>query len=286
MGRIVCKAHAKINLFLQVLGKRGDGYHDLRMVMQSLTWHDVLTICKTDAAGQISMEANAMDLPTDGRNLIVQAGQALLARFDSPFGVHIVLEKRIFTAAGLGGGSADCAAALRGIRDLLALPVDDHGLAALGATLGADVPYCLHKGSKLAEGIGECLTELPAVPPCFVLLAKPPVSVSTAEVFGAYRPSNDAPDWAAMQAALAAKDLAGIGKAMANDLESVTIERHSVIADIKRLMLSNGAAGSLMSGSGPTVFGLFAGKQAARRAEAALRVALPFLREVCITEIL
>jgi len=293
------RAHAKINLCLQVIGKRADGYHDLRMVMQSLGLHDTLTFQRTPTQSQITLTiANHPDLPTDDSNLVVRAARRLFDLYPPDGGVAITLDKQIPVAAGLAGGSADCAAALRGIRDLFALPVDDAGLSAIGLTLGADVPYCLRGGSCLAEGIGERLTALPSMPNCVVLLAKPPIAVSTAEVFRAYgstgkdihniNSTEDKPSLAAMHRALSANNLPAIAYHLSNDLEHVTIAMHPVIADIKRVMLAHGAAGSLMSGSGPSVFGLFAEQDyaAAENALRRLQEMFPDMHELFLTTII
>jgi len=282
MNEITMQAFAKINLSLRVQGRRADGYHDLRMVMQTLDLHDTLVFRMTED-GRIVLHTDA-DVPTDGSNLIVRAASALLDKYAPAVGVEIDLYKHIPIAAGLAGGSADAAAALRALRMLFALPVTDAELAAIGLTLGADVPYCLMGGSRLAEGVGEKLTVLPDMPPCAVLLAKPPVAVSTAEVFRAFRGpymAEDA-DWAAL---LARGDLREVAVAMRNDLEAVTIAMHPVIADIKACMMASGAAGSMMSGSGPTVFGLFASREEAVLAEVVLRERFPSVREVYVSSI-
>jgi len=282
MQEITVRAHAKINLSLRVQGRRADGYHDLRMVMQTLDLHDTL-VCRPLENGRIVLRLEAQqteaDLPTDGRNLIVRAAETLLAACAPGRGAEIVLTKRIPVAAGLAGGSSNAAAALCALRTLYDLPVSDEQLTEIGLTLGADVPYCLAGGSRLAEGVGERLTALPDMPPCAVLLAKPPIAVSTAEVFRAFKGSYAGAD-ADWNVLLADGGLRAIAQAMRNDLEAVTIAMHPVIADIKECMLASGAAGSLMSGSGPTVFGLFSDKEDAVRAEADLRRWFPETHEV------
>ena len=282
MEEITRCAYAKINLSLRVLRRRADGYHDLRMVMQTLSLHDTLVFRPLEN-GRVVLHTES-DLPTDGGNLIVRAAERLLSAYAPEMGAEIALTKRIPVAAGLAGGSADAAAALLALRDLYTLPVSDEELAAIGLSLGADVPYCLTGGSRLAEGVGEKLTALPDMPPCAVLLVKPPVSVSTAEVFRAFRgPYADADtDWETL---LARGDLRAIAHTLRNDLEAVTIAMHPVIADIKAAMLACGAAGSLMSGSGPTVFGLFETEEAARGAAADLRRKFPGANEVHVCTI-
>ena len=293
MNHLTYHAHAKINLYLQVIGKRADGYHDLRMVMQSLALHDTLTFCPTFRKGHIAFTIlNRPDLPTDDGNLVVRAARRLFDMFPPDGGAAITLDKQIPVAAGLAGGSADCAATLRGIRDMFAMPIDNDGLAVIGKSLGADVPYCLRGGSCLAEGIGERLTPLPPMPPCIVLLAKPPVNISTADVFRAYNADFAAEESTAnknrvnsLSKALEAQDVSDIARALSNDLEGVTEATTPIITNIKQIMTENGAEGSLMSGSGPSVFGLYKNESTAKRAMCALQAAFPDMPEIFLTAI-
>lgn len=257
MDHIKLRSRAKINPALDVLGKREDGYHDLKMVMQSINLCDTLFI-KKQAQG-ITLKTNLSWLPTDNRNLVYRAAEILTNRYNIKSGINIVLEKNIPVAAGLAGGSSNCASALIGIRNLFHLPISMSELMAIGKELGADVPYCIMRGTALAEGIGEVLTPLPPFPKAFVLLAKPPISVSTATIFNSLNISaiTKRPDIDKMVYYLEKGDLQGVCDNMVNVLEEVTIPLYPVIADIKKTMLDFGALGSIMSGSGPTVFGFF-----------------------------
>ncbi len=252
------KARAKINLAIDVLGKRDDGYHDLKMVMQTLNLYDSLHMVVTSKY-PIRIVSNLTWLPTDERNLIYKAVKLLQDMYQLKQGVFINLYKFIPVSAGLGGGSSDCAAALIGMRKLFNLPISNSELLRLGATLGADVPYCLLRGTVLAEGIGERLTRLPPHPDVHVLLAKPSVSVSTASVFGEYDNSavSIRPDFPKLIGAIEGSDINGISSCLFNVLESVTAKKLPVINDIKALMLDHNALGAVMSGTGPTVVGYF-----------------------------
>lgn len=256
------EAYAKINLGLDVTRKRPDGYHEVRMIMQSLRLHDTLDMEVTKRPG-IVIETNMKYLPTDGRNLIYRACDTLMRRQDIHGGVHIVLDKVIPMAAGLAGGSADAAAALVGMNRLFDLGMSREELMRVGVSLGADIPFCLLGGTALAEGIGEKLTVMDPLPPCYVLLAKPDIRVSTKSVYEALDEARivTRPDIDALLRLLRAGDLSGIGAALSNILENVTIKRYPVIEKIKRRMQDFGACGTLMSGSGPTVFGLFTQKR-------------------------
>lgn len=257
MDYIKLRARAKINTALDVLRKRDDGYHDLRMVMQTVNICDTLFIKKQHSG--ISLKSNLSWLPVDSRNLVYRAAQTLIERYNIPTGVYIELNKNIPVAAGLAGGSSDCATTLIGMRNLFRLPISNIELMSIGKELGADVPYCIMRGTALAEGIGEKLTPLPPFPNCFVLLAKPTINVSTATIFKSLDFNNitERPDIEQMIYYLENNDLTGICSTMCNVLETVTIPLYPIIADIKQSMLDKGAVGSMMSGSGPTVFGFF-----------------------------
>ena len=248
----------KINITLDVIGKRDDGYHDLQMIMQSVNLYDNIFLKKTKEPG-IRLSTNLPWLPTDERNLAYTAAKTLLEQYDVKQGVSIELTKSIPVSAGLAGGSTDCAGVLIGIRSLFRLPISNSRLMQIGKELGADVPYCIMRGTVLAEGIGEKLTRLPPFPNCYLVLAKPPISVSTASIFKAYNSEKVQahPDTEKMISLIKNNDLNGICSNLCNVLESVTIEQHPIIADIKEAMLKSNALGALMSGSGPTVFGIF-----------------------------
>jgi len=285
MNFVKVYANAKINLALDVLGKREDGYHELSTIMQTVGFRDKLYIRKLYTS-RIKVSSNAKWLPTDERNLAYRAAKMLLERFESPFGVFIEIDKRIPICAGLGGGSADAAAALLGVKRLLNLRMSMDELMEIGARLGADVPFCLMKGTALAGGIGEELTPLKPCPDVHILIAKPPVSVSTKEVFRQFRLENVAkrPNINKMILDIENGDIKAVAAGLSNVLESVTAKEFVVIERLKRIMLANGALGSVMSGSGPTVFGMFEDKSAAQKALLVIRSDLS-VREVFLTNI-
>lgn len=252
------KAYGKLNLSLDIVGKRADGYHLVKMIMQTVNLYDTLTFTKMEEAG-IVLTTNREDLPTNRDNLIYRAADFLMKQFSITEGVRIHLEKRIPVAAGMAGGSADCAATLSGINTLFSLGLSLKELQKIGTTLGADVPYCLLGGTALSEGIGEILTPLPDVPACKILLVKPSIDISTKWVYTTlkWQEISNHPNVDGMIRDLENHDLNKITKGLGNVLESVTIPAFPIIQDIKNTMLSLGANNSLMSGSGPTVFGLF-----------------------------
>lgn len=252
------KARAKINITLDVLRRREDGYHDLSMIMQTINLCDNIFIKKTDSR-EIKLKANLSWLPCDSRNLIYKAAETLKTKYDIKDGIYIELTKNIPVAAGLAGGSSDCAATLIGVRNLFKLPITNEELMTIGKELGADVPYCIMRGTALAKGIGEKLTPLPPFPNCYVLICKPPINVSTAAVFGSLdlNTVDRHPDNEKVIELIKNKDLQGVCNNMCNVLENVTIANYPIVADIKNYMLENKAVGSMMSGSGPTVFGFY-----------------------------
>ena len=258
MKQIKLNARAKINITLDVIRKREDGYHDLSMIMQSINLCDNITIA-TNNSGKINMTSNYSWLPCDNRNLVYKAAELMKKTYNFKEGIDIHLTKNIPVAAGMAGGSSDCAATLVGIRNLLKIKASDNELMKLGKTLGADVPYCILRGTALAEGIGEKLTKLPPFPNTLILVAKPPINVSTATVFGKFdlNKVDKHPDNKKMIELIENGDLDGICQNMCNVLETVTANEYPIIKDLKVAMLENGAIGSLMSGSGPTVFGFY-----------------------------
>lgn len=266
---VTLRANAKINLALQVVGKRPDGYHDLRMVMQTLLLHDTLFIKKIDSDRKIKLVSNVSWLPTDNRNLVYRAIELLQETHNLPGGVFVEIGKHIPVAAGLGGGSADCAATLIGMRRLYNLNLSMAELRHIGKGLGADIPYLLTQGTALAEGIGERITRLTPHPFTYVLLAKPKFSVSTKAVFSRVH-MEQIPDNSRklthMLRAIDSQSLHHITKNTFNDLEAITASRYPVIYDIKQAMVDHGATTAMMSGSGPTVFGYFRNKQQAHSA--------------------
>lgn len=285
MSEIIEKAYGKVNLSLDITGRREDGYHLVRMVMQTLDIYDTLTMKEVNTPG-IEIEllnaqgnaANSGKLSLGQDNLIYKAAHVLLEKTGRlEQGLYITLDKRIPIAAGMAGGSADCAATLRGVNKLLSLGFSNEDLREIGVTLGADVPYCIEGGTALSEGIGEVLTSLPSLAENFedvtFLVAKPAVSVSTQQAYGQYDElvEKDAqsichPDVDKMVEAIKARDLSGVCGSMLNVLQYVTAERNPVIVDIVDTMMDAGAENAMMSGSGPTVFGIFTDKVRAENA--------------------
>lgn len=266
------KAFAKINLGLDVIGRREDGYHQVRMIMQTIRMFDQLEIQASSTPG-IHLSVNLPYVPTDSGNLVYRAAELLMEEFSISEGVDIRLNKFIPVAAGMAGGSSDAAAALRGINRLFGLGLSQKELMDRGLKLGADVPYCVMGGTALAEGIGEKLTRLSPLPPCYILIGKPGISVSTKFVYTNLKLDEHTvhPDIDGIMDALKAGSLCGVTERMGNVLESVTIPRYPVIDKIKELMKAEGALNALMSGSGPTVFGIFDDEKKARAARQKLR---------------
>lgn len=282
------EAHAKINLTLDVTGRRADGYHTVQMVMQSVALHDTVHVRLTHGEKKprgIVLTCSLPYLPVDESNLAYRAADLFYRETGALLETcEIHIEKRIPIAAGLAGGSSDAAAVLRALAELHEMQLSDEELCAMGLKLGADVPYCLMGGTMLAEGIGEQLTPLAPMPPCFVVLCKPPFAVSTAAV---YRQMDSItisrrPDTEGMKRALAEGDLDGICKRLCNAMEQVTARKRRQIGEIKKTLEENGACGVLMSGSGPTVFGLFSDEARAKTAEKMLhrRIQDTFLTEI------
>lgn len=272
MKQIELKALAKINLGLDVLGRKENGYHDVRMVMQSVYLYDDVKLERMERPG-IELRTNLYFLPVDENNIAFRAAAALIEEYGIKEGVRITLNKHIPVAAGLAGGSSNAAAVLYGMNRMFGLKLSVRSLMEKGVKLGADVPYCIMRGTVLAEGIGEELTALPSVPKCVVLVAKPPVSVSTKAVYDALDAGEIAghPDIDALIAGLKEGNLSQIAASMGNVLEDVTIPLFPVIEKIKDEMKAAGALNAMMSGSGPTVFGLFDNKAKARAAQERIR---------------
>ena len=269
MNEINLKALAKINLGLDVTGIRDDGYHEVSMIMQTINLYDRVTLKKAKADG-VFLETNVKYLPVGPKNLCCRAAQLLIDEFKLEPGVKIKLDKHIPVAAGMAGGSTDAAAVLYGMNKLYDLGLTRQQLMERGVKIGADVPYCLLRGTALAEGIGEKLTPITPMMKCFVLVAKPPVDVSTKQVYTALDAKFDSvkhPDITALIRDIESADLKSLCSHLGNVLAEVTILLHPEIAKIKELMLKGGAAGSMMSGSGPTVFGLFEDKAKAESAK-------------------
>lgn len=258
MDTLQLKAYAKINLGLDVVRRREDGYHEVRMIMQTVKLFDKLTFYLSEEPG-IRIKTNLGFLPVDKNNLVYKAVKLLQDTYHVEKGMEIDLFKCIPVAAGMAGGSSDCAAALVGASRLFGLGLSRKELMELGVKLGADVPYCVLRGTALSEGIGEVLTPLPPIPDCHILIAKPAVSVSTKYVYEHLDAEGvkTHPDIDGMIAAIREGSLKGITDRMENVLETVTIPKYPVIEEIKNCMNEQGAMNALMSGSGPTVFGIF-----------------------------
>lgn len=259
---------AKINLGLDVIGKRPDGYHDVRMIMQSINLYDSITITKTKSP-KITVKTNLSYLPTNENNLVYRAADLLISEFNITDGVFINLEKHIPVAAGLAGGSSDAAATLLGINKLFRLGLSKRELMQRGVTLGADIPFCLLRGTALSEGIGEVLTPLPPMPKCHIIIAKPDISVSTKYVYDNLTLDETTvhPDIDGMVELLTEQDLHGIANKLSNVLEQVTVTKYPIIREIKQFLIDHGALNSLMSGSGPTVYGIFHDRDIAYQAK-------------------
>ena len=266
------QAFAKINLGLDVLGKREDGYHEVRMIMQTIRMYDQLDMRKSVEPG-IHLTTNKKYIPVDENNLVWRAAKLMMDTCGIMEGVSIHLHKVIPVAAGMAGGSSDAAATLVGMNRLFHCGLSKEKLMELGVQIGADVPYCVLRGTALAEGIGEKLTVLPPMPDCWILIGKPGISVSTKYVYTTLDLNTDTvhPDIDGMKKALEDGNLYGITERMGNVLQDVTIPAYPEVERIKEQMKALGAVNAMMSGSGPTVFGLYETKEKARKAAAKIR---------------
>lgn len=274
MDSVTRKAYAKINLGLDVLRRRPDGYHEVRMIMQTVDIWDLLTFTRLREPG-IRLQVDVQELSAAEDNLVYRAAQLILQEYGIKEGVEITLEKHIPIAAGMAGGSSDAAAVFHGLNSLFDLSMTQRQMQKLGVRLGADIPYCIMGGTALSEGIGEMLTALPAPPACHVVVAKPDISVSTKFVYENLRVDSleHHPDIDGMQQAIKAGNLKGITRRMENVLETVTEGQYPVISRIKERMLRSGAENALMSGSGPTVFGIFEEREDALKAASDIKEA-------------
>ena len=272
MEQIIKKAKAKINLGLDVIRRREDGYHEVKMIMQSVDIMDILTFTKTQThrikiiAGDSAVVEH---IPTDDRNLIYKAAKLLLEKFPEKItGVEIHLEKNIPVAAGMAGGSTDAAATFTAMNELFELELSVEELMRLGVKIGADVPYCIMGGTALSEGIGEILSPVCTPPFCYLVIVKPDLNVSTKYVYENLKLSEDIkhPDIDALLEAIREGNLHTMAKRMENILETVTAVKYPVIEEIKEMLCRQGALNALMSGSGPTVFGIFENEGDAKKA--------------------
>lgn len=286
MKQASVEAHAKINLTLDVTGKRPNGYHDVCMVMQSIGLHDIVTVCTGTDSGEICLSVEGSDLPADSSNLAYRAAELFLHETGLPCdGISIVIKKQIPIAAGLAGGSTDAAAVLVLLDELYDTHFGEKKLMEMGLQLGADVPFCICGGTMLAEGIGEVLTRLPDVPQMEVVLCKPPIAVSTPAIYRAIDSAQIAqrPDTQAMCAAIAAADQTSIARQLCNVMQPVTAAMHPEVDVICGTLRACGAMGAIMSGSGPSNFGLFENPEDAQAACAALAAQYPetYLTNFC-----
>jgi 4-diphosphocytidyl-2-C-methyl-D-erythritol kinase len=269
MAVVEVPAYAKINLSLDVVRKREDGYHELKMIMQTVSLHDTICLEKTREAG-IHLECSDRSLPADSTNTAWRAAELMFERYGLAGGLRVRIIKRIPVAAGLAGGSTDAAAVLKGINELYDLGLDIGELKRLGLRIGADVPFCIEGGTRLAEGIGEILTPLPDFSGVDVVIVRPDIAISTPQVFSRFDMSQvteqDRPDTGQLIGALAKRDIKEASRHMKNVLELVTMRWHDTVSLAKGRMEKAGAEASLMSGSGPSVFGLFADQEKALEA--------------------
>lgn len=272
MNSISLKAYAKINLGLDVLGTLPDGYHEVKMVMQSISLYDKVNIKKNDS-GTINVKTNLSYLPVNGDNLVYKAAYIMKEKYNIQDGFDIDLFKFIPVAAGMAGGSTDAAAVFKGINIMYNLNATEEELKELGVTIGADIPYCIMGGTALACGIGEKLTRLPGCPKCYFVIGKPYVNVSTKYVYEnlVLDESTVHPDTDAIIDAISHANVAGIADNLCNVLETVTVAKYPQIGEIKKIMIEKGALNSLMSGSGPTVFGIFTDYEKAKECNDYLR---------------
>ena len=298
MEQITRKAYAKINLGLDVMRRRPDGYHEVKMIMQTVGIYDILTFqrkerCEGIPQITIKLEQEDVlgtaplkeDIPCDESNLIYKAAALIMKTYNIQESVEITLWKNIPVAAGMAGGSTDAAAVFHGLNEMFALSMNFETMKELGVLIGADVPDCIMGGTALSEGIGEILTPLPAPPPAHLLIAKPDIHVSTKFVYENLHADRLQfhPDIDGMMEALKAGNLVGIAQRMENVLETVTVREYPVIRQIKEEMKRNGALNALMSGSGPTVFGIYEDGETAKKAYEAVK-AQGLAREIFVTD--
>lgn len=261
------KAYGKINLGLDVTGKRADGYHIVRMIMQNVDIYDTLTF-EDNETGEIVLTASSESIPTDDSNLICKVAKQLKENFNVDKGIKIHLEKRIPVAAGMAGGSTDGAATYLALNDIWGLGQSKEELCKLAVSLGADIPYCIMGGTMVAEGIGEELTAIADMPECLIVVAKPAIGVSTGWVYTELdsKPIEKHPDIDGIRSAIENNDLKGMCALIDNVLEHVTASKYEEIGKIERVLEDNGAIRAFMTGSGPTVFGIFDDENKAREA--------------------
>lgn len=272
MEHMQLKAMGKLNLGLDVVGRRPDGYHEVRMVMQTVNLYDRIELTAVSEPG-ISITTNLSFLPTDASNIVYKAADLLIKEFEIQSGLSISLEKHIPVAAGMAGGSTDAAAVLYGMNRMFSLGLSQKQLMERGVKLGADVPYCIVRGTALCEGIGEIVTSLPAIPACSFLIAKPPVSISTKAVYERLdRTTLDFhPDIDGIVTDIQAGDLPAMCGKLGNVLEKVTAKKYPRITEVKDFIKEQGALVSLMTGSGSAVYGIFETEEEAQKGASNLK---------------
>lgn len=272
MDKIELKALGKINLGLDILGRRDNGYHDVRMVMQTVFLYDRVILEKSRKPG-IEIVTNLNYLPANENNIAYKAAKLLADEFRIRDGIRITLEKHIPVAAGMAGGSSNAAAVLHGMNRMYGLGLSEEGLKERGVKLGADVPYCIMRGTVLAEGIGEILTPLAPMPKCYILIAKPALSASTRIVYEKFDRLEDVrhPDIDGILAGIKSGNLRQTAAGMGNVLEQVMLPEYPVLQRIKEAMLKGGALNAMMTGSGPTMFGIFEKRSQAKTAMALIK---------------
>lgn len=285
MDKLELKALGKVNLGLDILGRKENGYHEVRMVMQTVYLYDRVILERSITPG-ITVETNLKFLPVNENNIAYRAADLMRKEFGINEGIKIILDKHIPVAAGMAGGSANAAAVLFGMNRMYGLGLSEEELKKRGVGLGADVPYCIMRGTVLAEGIGEKLTPLPSVPKCYVLIAKPPLSASTETVYEKYDALSrvEHPDIDGIIKGLSDADIHQVAASMGNVLEQVMLKEYPIIGQIKQAMLDLGAMGALMSGSGPTVFGLFESRSAAKTAARKIK-SMNLTRQAYVTNV-
>lgn len=279
MDKIILKAYAKINLSIDVLGKRSDGYHELEMVNQTINLSDAVTIQKSKS-NLVNINCNIPNLAKD--NIIYKITDRMIKQYNIEEGIDIELIKKIPISAGLGGGSADAAAVLKGVNNLFGLGLSDEKLSSIGAEIGADIPYCLIGGTALVKGIGEKITALPSLPKTTILVCKPQEEISTSYVFEklCMNQIKERPQTQAIINSIYNKNIDMLSKQLVNVLETVTSKKYPIIEEIKMQLIKNGAAGASMSGSGTSVFGIFKDRRTALKS---LNILRKFSKEIFLT---
>lgn len=267
MNYIQLKCRAKINLSIDVLGKRTDGYHLVEMIMQTIDLFDIIKIFSLEE-DKIVIESNSNDIPLDSSNIVYKAVDLIKEKFNIKKGAKIYIEKNIPIAAGMAGGSSNAAAILVGLNKIWELNLNQNELKDLGLQLGADVPFCIEGGASLAENIGEQLTKIDGLPQdTFILVCKPELFVSTKDIYEAIDSKiiDKRPDNKLLIKLLEENNVRQLSREMYNVLEEVTKEKYPVIEEIEKIMMDNNALGSMMSGSGPTVFGIYDTREEAEK---------------------